>query len=106
MNIGFALVIFSHLSGQPENFTILWLYDRRLACQDAKEDFLQRTRNERLKEEARGHYEPNRHERLLCVPLPETSPCTTVATTSGRDARETTAYKEAYEACRRLLGAE
>jgi hypothetical protein len=43
MNAFFALVIFSHLSGQPEDFTIL-LYERGLACQDAKEDFLQTTR--------------------------------------------------------------
>ncbi len=106
MNSVFALVIFSHLSGQPEDFTILWLYDRSLACQDAKEDFLQTARNERRKEEIRGHYEPKKHERLLCVPLLDTSPCATVATTSGRDARETTAYKEAYQACRRLLGVE
>jgi hypothetical protein len=105
MNVVFAVVIFSHLSGQPEDFTIL-LYDRSLACQDANDDFLQTTRNERLKEEAWGVYEPNRHERLICVPLPKTSPCVTVATASGRDARETTAYKEAYQVCRRLLGVE
>lgn len=105
MNIVFALVILSHLSGQPEDFTIL-LYDRSLACQDARADFLQMTNSELLKDEARGYYEPDRHESVLCVPLMATSPCATVATTSGRDAKETASYREAYQACRHLLGVE
>jgi hypothetical protein len=35
----YAFIVYSHLSGTPEDYQIMSLNDRMLACQDERENF-------------------------------------------------------------------
>jgi hypothetical protein len=107
----FALVIFTHLSGDPEEYQILNIYDRALACQDAQEDFLAVEQREDREEARIGKHvsadmRASWHERIACVAMPSSSPCVTVMQNSSCAARGNEAFNEAYPACRKALHLE
>jgi hypothetical protein len=107
----YLLIVISHLSGQPEDFTVLAGYDRELACQDAREDYLRVSTKERDKAERAGRHDPllDRHERVICTgPAADDSACARLGrlSVSGRGASETPEYQDAYRGCRLLLRLE
>jgi hypothetical protein len=120
----YAFVIFTHLSGDPEDYEILGSYARALACQDAMESFvagrgalenqLSGVQDNALRNPVFAQRRAANHERLACVAMLPSSPCITVMQTMqtftcgspAHDAEGWEVLSKAYPACRKALKLE